>query len=145
MDMAAGAGGAAKAGGKVVGRHAGPLLTRGMAATSAGLRSSEERGGNTRWRATAQNWQETKAAQQQGAQDIGATNAKFGRQTSWSDRREAGRAAGAERARELMRGNGNPSSPSGGGGGARQRPIARKSWEKTDAHMGPWGPGAKKK
>ena len=144
MDMAAGAGGAAKAGGKFVGRHAGPRLTQGMAMGSAALSSREERGGNTRWRATAQTWQETQAARKQGARDIGATNAKFGRQTSSADRRQAARAAGAERSRELMRGNGNPSSAAGGGGGARQRPIARKSWEKTDDPMGPWGPGAKK-
>ena len=144
MDMAAGAGGTAKAGGKFVGRHAGPRLTQGMAAASAGLSSREERGGNTRWRATAQSWKETTAARKQGAQDIGATNAKFGRQTSWSDRRQAARAAGAEHARGQLRGGGNPPAPSGGGGDARQRPKVRRSWEKDDASMGPWGSGAKK-
>ena len=144
MDLMKSAGRPGVAGAKFVGRYGGPRVTQAAGAASAGLSSKEERGGNTRWRATLQNWKETQAARKQGAQDIGATNAKFGRQTSWSDRRQAARAAGAEHARGQMRGSSNsPSAPSGGSS-ARQRPRVRKSWEKDDAYMGPWGPGAKK-
>ena len=139
MDLTKGtvrAGGAAAGG---TARHLGPRATQIASMGSAAASSREHRGGNTRWRAAAQSWQETQAARKRGAENIGARNAEFGRQTSWSDRRQAAAAAGTEQARQNMRQD---------RGGGRQRPTIRRSWERNksdDDQMGPWGPGWKKK
>ena len=130
--------GGAAAGGTM--RHLGPRMTQGAAIGSAALSSKESRGGNTRWRAAAQSWKETQAARKRGAENIGAKNAEFGRQTSWSDRRRAAAAAGAEQARQNMR-----QDQEGGG----QRPTIRRSWERNKADdeymMGPWVSRSQKK
>ena len=138
--------GVARTGGAAVGgtmRHLGPGTTRIAAMGSAAASSSEARGGSSRWRAAAQSWQETKAARKRGAENIGAKNAEFGRQTSWSDRRRAAAAAGTEQARQNMRQD--------RGGGTHRPTIARRtpasqsrSNKADDEFMGPWGPGLKK-